>query len=91
VRPPKNEQTRPHARTGAAAIEIALPPIKETEWRGARRTSYSFLGPDEHTVFAFDSFKEARTARESLRPAYEQSAIFENVKRQAGRPGEAGD
>ena len=73
----------------AETIVVLFPPIKETEYRGQHRTSYSFIGPDDSSVFAFDSFKQARKEREKMRPLYLQAAVFDGVvrvKSKGGRP-----
>jgi len=70
-------------------IAVTFPPIKETEYRGQHRTSYSFVGPDEFSIFAFDSYKEARREREKMRPLYLQAAIYASTHRapsKGGRP-----
>ena len=77
-------------RVNVATVEVTFSPIKETEHRGQRRTSYSFAGPDGD-IFSFDSFKEARREREKLWPGYLQAAIFDRVVRQKSRGGLARD
>ncbi len=84
-KPPKC-RARVKLAIATAAPQITLPPIKEVEHRAQKRTSFSFLGPDGFTGYSFDSFGEARQAREALRPEYTQAEIFNQVKRAPGRP-----
>jgi hypothetical protein len=71
--------------------DASLPPIKEIEHRAQKRVSFSFLGPDSSTSFVYDSFAEARQAREQMRPAFAQLEIYDRVKRVPGRPTGSGD
>jgi hypothetical protein len=61
-------QSAPKTIPDAPEPTVTFPPIKETEHRGQSRRSYSFQGPDGFSIFAFDSFAEARKAANRCAP-----------------------
>jgi hypothetical protein len=61
-------------------LAIVLPGIFEIQNRGKGCTSFNFTSPIDDSTFSFPSFKEARKARESMRGAFEQLAVYENTQ-----------
>jgi hypothetical protein len=53
-------------------IAVSMPSIFEVENRGKNYRSFCFESPLDGSVFSFSSYKEARGARESFRPAIRQ-------------------
>jgi hypothetical protein len=63
-------------------LTIDIPGIYEVENRGKGYTSFRFDSPIDGSVFAFESFKEARKERQQMMSAFRQQAVFESVVRQ---------
>jgi hypothetical protein len=69
------------------ALIVDLPGIYEVENRGRGTRSFRFESTIDGSVFAFDTFREARMAREKMRGAFEQQSKFDAVQRQSsGKP-----
>jgi hypothetical protein len=64
-------------------IAVSMPAISEVENRGKNYRSFCFESPLDGSVFSFLSYKEARGARESFRPAICQMETYENTHRQS--------
>jgi hypothetical protein len=66
----------------APELIVDLPGIYEIEHRGRGTRSFRFESPVDGSVFAFESFKEARKERQQMMTAFRQQAVFESVVRQ---------
>jgi hypothetical protein len=63
-------------------IAVSMPAIFEVENRGRNYRSFCFESPLDGSVFSFLCYKDARAARESLRPAICQMETYDRVVRQ---------
>ena len=84
-RPPKPPQTPKVKKIKAPVDEIAvsMPSIFEVENRGKNYRSFCSESPLDGNIFSFLSYREARAARESFRPAICQMETYENTHRQS--------
>jgi hypothetical protein len=75
-KPPKPLRAEPE-------LIINLPGIFEVENRGRGTRSFRFESPVDGATFAFESFREARAARETMRAEFRQLAAYQNTHRQS--------
>jgi hypothetical protein len=88
VKPPKVKTSTPPKPLKIVApidleIAVSMPAIFEVDNRGKGYRTFNFESPIDGSLFSFLSYKEARAARESLRPAICQLENYENVHRQS--------
>jgi hypothetical protein len=57
--------------------------IYEVENRGRGRRSFRFESPIDGSVFSYESFKDARQARQSMMATFKQLAAYDSTHRQS--------
>jgi hypothetical protein len=62
---------------------VDIPGIYEIENRGRGYTSFRFESPIDGSVFSYESFKDARKARQSMMAAFRQLAAYDSTHRQS--------